>query len=403
MMKAYASSITSEVNLDFTGKVLSVYYFVDFTDGSHLENELKVIYPMSIKGLVDFTLVRNYLMIFLSQIFLLHGKIKLFCDKKDISYYYDILKALYAIRNYQEGVNIKVPEISWIPHCSDIMSKANQKPKVLNLVSGGKDSLASDILLEKNNSLIERCFISGLNIEASAHEKDACKYLYDHFDEINLQGFNTLVEKLVELSDCYGNPPINNSIPKGRDLLTIIFSYPLANYYNCQYISHSCEKDLWEKVLIKNDIEIPMHDSQCKLVMVPMSEQLYRSTGIRMFSPIAGIHEIYLLTWLLKNKPSRIQKMQSCFYGQWCGKCAKCLRYYLIQKRAGINIIEFKSDPELQLPSLIERLNRQNAYETVGFFEELKFLTGYREYEKELLTPTFCDLYPPFFERWDFE
>lgn len=400
MMKVFATSIYTEVALDYNNNSLIAYYSVEFNDASQLVNELKVIYPITLSDLVDISLICNYLTIFLSQMFLLQGEISLVCDEKDIQNYSDILKALYAIRNYEEGTSIQIPQINWVSHHNNVVFINTERPKVLNLVSGGKDSFVSDILLENNKAFIKRCFFSGLNIESSIYEKSACEYLYDSFDEIKLNGFDVLVKKLCEISNCYGQPPVNNFIPKGRDLLTIIFSYPLAVYYNCRYITHGCEKDLWEKVVVKESGEIPIHDSQCKLVMIPMSEQLLRVTGIHLFSPIAGMHEIYLFTWLMRNRPDSILKMQSCFFGEWCGKCSKCLRYYLIQKNMGLNIIRFKSNPELQLFSLGEKLNKPDAYETIGFYEELKFLTGEDKYKKELFTPTYCDLFPNFFERW---
>lgn len=403
MMRVYATSVTAEVASDFNSNSLIVNYCVEFTDGCRLVDELKVTYPMPISDLIDLTIICNYVVIFISQMFLLEGQISLVCDEKDIQNYCDILKALYAIRNYQEGVCIQAPQIKWIKYHNSATVINSQKPKVLNLVSGGKDSLVSDILLTQNNALIKRCFLSGLNIGSSAYERSACEKLYDSFDVVELKGFDVLVNKLVEISDCYGIPPTNNFIPKGRDLLTVIFSYPLAIYYNCNFISHGCEKDLWEKVVVKEGIEIPMHDSQCKLVMVPMSEQLFSATGIRLFSPIAGMHEIYILTWLMKNCPDYIQKMHSCFFEEWCGKCSKCLRYYLIQKRLGLNIIKFKNNPELQLLSLIEKLSNPNANKKIGFFEELKFLTGSNEYGQDLFAPTRSELFPSFFERWELE
>lgn len=403
MMRVYATSVTAEIVSDFNSNSLIVNYCVEFTDGRSLVDKLKVIYPMPIDDLIDLSIICNYVVIFLSQMFLLQGEISLVCDEKDIKNYTDILRALYAIRNYQEGVCIQVPQIKWITYHKSATVNNFQETKVLNLVSGGKDSLVSDILLNKNNACIKRCFLSGLNISSSAYEKSACENLYDSFDIIELKGFDALVNKLVEISDCYGIPPTNNFIPKGRDLLTVIFSYPLAIYYNCNFIAHGCEKDLWEKVVVKEGIKIPMHDSQCKLVIVPMSEQLYGATGIRLFSPIAGMHEIFILTWLMKNRPDYIQKMHSCFFEEWCGKCSKCLRYYLIQKRLGLSIIKYKSNPESQLFSLIEKLDKPNAYEKIGFFEELKFLTGSNEYGQALFTPTSSELFPSFYERWELE
>lgn len=401
MMRSFATSVIAEVVMDFNSNSLIANYCIEFTDGCRLEDELKVIYHIPLSDQVDLSLVCNYFVIFLSQMFLLQGEITVACDEKDIQYYSDILKALYAVRNYQEGTSIQVPQIIWLPHRNSVIRANTQEPKVLNLVSGGKDSLVSDILLMKNNVHIKRCFFSGLNVASFVYEKSACEDLYESFDEVELIGFDILVKRLIDVSDCYGNQPANNFIPKGRDLLTVIFSYPLAVHYNCNYISHGCEKDLWEKVVIKEGNEIPMHDSQCKIVMIPMSEQLFNATGIHLFSPIAGMHEIYLLTWLMKNKPDYILKMQSCFFDEWCGKCSKCLRYYLIQRHLGLNLIKFKSDPALQLPSLVEKLDRPESYKILGFFEELKFLTGSKKYGKELFTPTYCDLFPNFFERWE--
>lgn len=401
MMKTFANSIAAEVLKNFNSNTLIIKYKVGFTNGCQLVNDLKVIYPITLNEGIDLSLICNYFIIFLSQMFLLQGNISIICSEKDILYYSDILKSLYAIRNYQEGENISFPNITCVTQSNKSMVINSQKPKVLNLISGGKDSLVSDILLKKNDAIIERCFFSGLNIEASTYEKNACEYLYDSFDEIKIVGFNILINKLVEISDCYGNPPINNFIPKGRDLLTVIFSYPLALHYNCNYISLGCEKDLWEKIVVINGQQIPMHDSQCKLVMIPMSEQLYNSTGIRLFSPISGMYEIYLLTWLMKKQSIWIHKMQSCFYDKWCGKCKKCIRYYLIQERIGLNTIKFKSDPKSQLSSLINNLREENAQDKIGYYEELKFLTGSKELEEKLFSPSKCDLFPSFFERWD--
>lgn len=258
-------------------------------------------------------------------------------------------------------------------------------------------SLASDFLLRANDINIFRCYIDGLNIASSISEFDACKNLYDNFDVISIYGFENLIFSLEEISNCYCNPPTHNFIPRGRDLLTISLAYPVAQHYKCGYISHSCERDLWEGNIFVNGKSIPLHDSQSKLVMLPLNKQMKVSTDIHVFSPIAGMYEIYILKWIIMKYPDKFKLIQSCFYGSWCGECSKCLRYYLVEKYCGVNLLKFKNNPELQIPNLVRKLVQDN-YE-YGFSKELKFLLGIKEDEEDLFLPIRDSLFPEFLRK----
>ena len=273
----------------------------------------------------------------------------------------------------------------------------------MNLISGGKDSLTSDFLLQENGATIHRSFIAGLNVSVDEKEKIACGQLYRDFDTIVLCGFDRLVEYLIRISDNYGQPPHKNNIPKGRDILTIALAYPLAVQHGCNFISHSCEKDLWDNNVIVDGKIIPLHDSQSKLVVESMSKQLELSTGIGLFSPICGMHEIYILAWLLKKHPSKVGWMQSCFYDSWCGKCSKCLRYYLVEKFAGTNLIKFQVDPSQMMDTVRVRLQSVNAEIEVRYYKGLSYLLGNTQYYEELFTPVSSTLFPKFFSRWMLE
>ena len=144
-----------------------------------------------------------------------------------------------------------------------------------------------------------------------------------------------------------------------------------------------------------------MHDSQSKLVNEPMGKQLELAVGIGLFSPLCGMHEIYVLTWLMKNYPSKVKLMQSCFYDSWCGKCSKCLRYYLIDKSIGANLLNFQSEPSQMVGAIATQLKNINAEKDVHYYKELSYLLGNSQYHEELFTPVFSSHFPQFFKKWD--
>lgn len=396
-MTKTACSISTDITLNINKDTIILSYNVLFNDGSKLNDSIVVKYPFCLLEPFNILIIKNYFEIFLSQLFLCNGALTLYCNSDEVLYYKSICDSLYAIRNYEEESNIQFGKILKEDLVCDKYNIKLEQKNVLNLISGGKDSLASDFLLRANDINIFRCYIDGLNIASSISEFDACKNLYDNFDVISIYGFENLIFSLEEISNCYCNPPTHNFIPRGRDLLTISLAYPVAQHYKCGYISHSCERDLWEGNIFVNGKSIPLHDSQSKLVMLPLNKQMKVSTDIHVFSPIAGMYEIYILKWIIMKYPDKFKLIQSCFYGSWCGECSKCLRYYLVEKYCGVNLLKFKNNPELQIPNLVRKLVQDN-YE-YGFSKELKFLLGIKEDEEDLFLPIRDSLFPEFLRK----
>ena len=395
-----AVSVTTDAFLCDAKDCIFLTYTITFSDKTIIRGQLSAYYPVTLEHMFDFTIIKNYFQIFICQLFLYNGIINLECDIYEESLYKQVTHALYAIRNYEEGTTI-YPQGYQVKNCNINNVKSSPNRNVMNLVSGGKDSLVSDYLLEINNAKIFRCFINGLNTESNIEEQKACCELYDNFDTIKLNGFEKLLSQLSAISNCYGIPPRYNFIPKGRDILTLILVYPLAVNRECSFISHGCEKDLWDNNIIVKNVEIPLHDSQSKLVIKPLSQQIKYATNLHVFSPIAGMHEIYILSWLLNNHPVKIQHLQSCFFGQWCGECQKCLRYYLIAKKCNQQLFEFKNDPEKSLSSLQNQLYNITSRSSIGFYKEFCYLLGDNSFKKELFTPVYDDLFPSFFKKWE--
>ena len=379
-----------------------IRYSISFQDGTIVEDEILVQYNQPLNIAFSISLIENYFGIFLSQLFLSTGAIDLVCSGRELPFFQKVADLLYNVRNYEEGTDYYPKPFNFSNLPVEQQRKENDSV-VMNLISGGKDSLASDFLLQENGATVHRCFIAGLNVTVGEKEKIACERLYRHFDTIVLHGLDRLVKLLIQISDCYGQPPQKNYIPKGRDILTIALIYPLAVQRRCSFISHSCEKDLWENNVIVDKKAIPLHDSQSRLVVESMSKQLELSTGIGLFSPICGMHEIYILAWLIKTNPSKVGLIQSCFYDSWCGKCSKCLRYYLAEKSFGSSLINFQVDPSQMIDVIRTRLKSVNAAIEVPYYKGLSYLLGDNQYCNELFTPVPSTLFPMFFSKWMLE
>lgn len=401
-MQKNASSIKTSVFVNSLKNAIVLNYDLCFSDMTNLQGELSVYYPLTLKKSFDIKIIENYFQIFLSQLYLYDGDINLECSSDEFPFYKEVTEGLYAIRNYDENLylfpNSYNINYNYISESNCIESN---DVNVINLVSGGKDSCVADYLLTINNANVFRCFISGLNIKSNDGELQACHKLYkDRLDVIRLEGFESLITFLSNISDCYGKPPSRNFIPRGRDILTIALVYPLAINRNCQYISHGCEKDLWENNIFECGMNIPLHDSQSKLIIEPMNKQMSISTGIHVFSPIAGMHEIYILTWLLKNFPEKAKQLQFCFWGEGCGECTKCIRYYLIERHNQKHLFNFRKNPADLIPDLRININKSDAEKKIRFYNELKYLLGDDTHKDALFNPTYDRNFPTFFERW---
>ena len=90
----------------------------------------------------------------------------------------------------------------------------NTMSKALNLVGGGKDSLVSALLLERNGYSVVNCHIAGLNSATSTMELDACMSLYESLQIVEVYGFDKLIEDASRKSHCLGDPPNYNIIPR---------------------------------------------------------------------------------------------------------------------------------------------------------------------------------------------
>jgi len=114
-----------------------------------------------------------------------------------------------------------------------------------------------------------------------------------------------------------------------------------------------------------------------------------------VFSPIAGLYEITILLYLLNKHPELVGRMQSCFYDKWCGRCAKCTRYYLIQERVENKTLNFACNPLNDDNQYLEQI-LQGVPDGFPYKDEMYYLLGkgeggrlFTNYPNELLPTGF--------------
>jgi 7-cyano-7-deazaguanine synthase in queuosine biosynthesis len=300
-------------------------------------------------------------------------------DKRLIFHFDKLLQLLYNIRNYEEGTDFSYPRWNG-GYTTNSTTRCDRNfkgmtKKAINLVGGGKDSLASAILLRKNGMQIINCHIAGLNIGSSEPELNACQNLYLDLHIVYFNGLADLIMRLSSISRCLGKPPKYNYIPRGRDILTTLFALPLAQATKSTYVSLSCERDLWKNNIKGKNGIIPMHDTQSELTVTAINKIVKCvMPSVHVFSPIAGLHEIKILSWILINEPKKALHISSCFYGNWCGECSKCIRYYLIQQYTGKKTLKFRKNPSKVLRAHLKRFIENFNKPGVPYKKEISFL-----------------------------
>lgn len=379
--KLFAESIS--VDIIVKGNKLLFPYRVKFPEKS-LEETLEVIYEFKLnltESQID--LLKMGMTIFLAQTFLakkIDGNILV--KKCLFPYYNELIKLLYNLRNYKEQTDITPPLFETTNFSKSLdLSQCNKqkdpdKKKAANLISGGKDSLSAALLLEQNGFEIINCFISGFNLASGNAELIACKKLYGNFHIIHVKGFEKILNLMSKINIPNEKPSKHTyTIIYARDLLSIFFIIPVALWSKANYISFGAERDVWKSNIKGKYGLIPMQDTQSELTLTVIHKIIkIVNPQIHLFSPIAGLHEITLLSWLLKNKPSLVSKMSSCFHGNWCGQCWKCSRYYLIQKYIGVEIIPFKSNPLHPTSEYLQKFFENNLIQGAPYNEEISFL-----------------------------
>lgn len=234
-------------------------------------------------------------------------------------------------------------------------------PSVAQLLfSGGKDSTLSALVLAANDYTVEAAHIT---TNAGVEDREAAA-VADLAPKLGLEVAQVRYrhEEFLAFASRYAiewdRAPRCNRVPFGRDLLLPLLVLPLARRNRAAVISmghdHECRNAYvrWEgRVFPRNDVE-----SAAGALLL---EQLLQAGGldrIELLPPVATRSELLILRDMLVDHPDLMEQISFCFWpGPSCGRCAKCLRYYLAQRvfrtddvlRFAVNPLAAGASPEL--------------------------------------------------------
>lgn len=219
--------------------------------------------------------------------------------------------------------------------------------RVVLLWSGGKDALASLRVLRANGY-----DIIGLHATVNDAVRDLeAKAARDLASQERLpllelsMNWPVLTEVLDRWSSSTGVFPLKNPVAHGRDLLLHVSAAIAARRHGAGLVAAGYEYDLWAKCIPYRRRVVYKHDTQSRHAGQLIDELLSSRLGVGFFSPISSITESVILAWLLAEEADAWPFIVSCFWGDWCGECRKCLRYALRQQALDLPRIDFRVDP----------------------------------------------------------
>jgi 7-cyano-7-deazaguanine synthase in queuosine biosynthesis len=253
--------------------------------------------------------------------------------------------------------------------------------RVCLLWSGGKDSTLAAIKLLQNSYDVRPVHFSA-NIGVEDAERVAVDRLARALGlsvlHISFE-FPEMLALAAKYSRKWDRFPAYNRVPFGRDMLLCLMTVPYLRRIAASTVSIGHDRDCksntvtyYGKVIPRNDVE-----STAGALALETFIRHAISPSIRLLPPLAGLREFRILYEMLVYYPELMAQTSFCFWGSNCGLCAKCLRYYLVQRALAVNVIRFQANPlfEHVCPELDDYLRDWRDPEVL-FGEEVLYCLG---------------------------
>lgn len=277
-----------------------------------------------------------------------------------------LLQMLYDIRCWKDRLDLmQIPDI--------ICNRGNYHPvcfvtdgsrHACLLWSGGKDSALSTIVLQKNGFQVHPVHLTA-NARVETSEAQATAWLGAHFGlpyDTILYEFPDFLDIARQYADTWDTFPHYNPVPFGRDLIIALLATLIAKHHRATYLCLGHELDSRSAHLTYHGKRI----ARCELESVEGEESLAKyihaaiSPTMKFLPPVGGLSEYRTLHEMYTHYPEVMAHVSFCFWGHACGRCAKCLRYYLVARVMGKeNVVSFDVNP----------LEGDNCPDLIDYFE----------------------------------
>ncbi len=295
-----------------------------------------------------------------------------------------IVEMLYDIRRWKDGL-----PLGGLPSFVTVESDQPRTPERLlhpraavALWSGGKDSTLALLTLQANGYDAHPLHFS-VNVGSEESERQAMLELARDLGLSAPPLISIEHDEFLDLTNAYAVEwdafPLWNRIPFGRDLLLAAAAAPFALSRGAACISlghdNECRNAVVEyegKVIPRNDVE-----SSAGAVLLERVMRRYVHPDLTLLPPVATLSEHRILHDMFVGYGDLMVKTAFCFWGENCGRCAKCLRYYLADRVYGEGRLRFAVNPLSRgaCPELGELLDPGPRSSTL-FQQEVLLLLG---------------------------
>lgn len=215
------------------------------------------------------------------------------------------------------------------------------------LWSGGKDSTLAAMVLRRNGYEALPVHVT-VNAGVSFRETAATRRLAAQLElspaivRYRHEGFLELAGRHAIHWDDF---PRSNRVPFGRDLVLALLTLPFLRR-NGALLHMGHDRECRNARVSYHGKSIPRNDIESRWAAVALERYMsLLFADCQMLPPLAPLTEVRILHELISTAPEVMRNIQFCFWGENCGRCGKCLRYYLAQRVAGVDLLSFQVNP----------------------------------------------------------
>ncbi len=291
---------------------------------------------------------------------------------------------LYGIRCWKDARPLQPAACIRVedPRSTPPSDRALDAERSVLLFSGGKDSTLAALALQRNRYEVHPLYVSA-NVHAEDHERRAVGILAGQLG-VNLTTVAYRHDDFGDLSRSYARNwdrfPHHNAVPFGRDLALAVLSVPVALRYGAGRVSLGHDHACRNAYVTYGGRRIPRNDIESTQGGVALERYITRflASELRLLPPLARVSEFRILREMFERHANLMSNTAFCFWGENCGRCGKCLRYFLAQRvfdREGTLEFAFNPLAEGACPELDDIL-RSWGRESVLFDTEVVYMLG---------------------------
>lgn len=263
-----------------------------------------------------------------------------------------LAEMLYDVRRWKDGLPLSDPP-EYLPQGTAAVLPPGaelEAGRSLLLWSGGKDSTLSALNLLENGYDVRPLHVS-VNVGVAAAESAAVGRLARELG-LEVRRLELAHPEFVDFSTRYAkdwnDPPRCNLVPFGRDLLLILLAELVAGRLGAGHVSLGHDNECRNAYFDYQGRSVPRNDVESTRGALALERYVraFIAPSSTLLPPVAMLSEYRILSEMLSVWPQYMSRTSFCFWGANCGRCAKCLRYFLAQRlTTSEQVLTFAENP----------------------------------------------------------